>query len=32
VELGKGKRVLVKGGVLDKKYQITVPEGLDAVQ
>ena len=32
VELGKGKRVLVKGGVLDKKYQITVPKGLDAVQ
>lgn len=25
VELGKGKRVLVKGGKLDAKYQITVP-------
>jgi len=25
VELGKGKRVLVKGGKLDTKYQITVP-------
>lgn len=25
VKLGKGKRVIVKGGVLDRKYQITVP-------
>lgn len=32
IDLGKGKRVLVKGGKLDKKYQITVPEGLDATQ
>jgi hypothetical protein len=32
VDLGKGKRVLVKGGKLDRAYQITVPEGLDAVQ
>ncbi len=26
IGLGKGKRVLVKGGKLDSKYQITVPE------
>ncbi len=26
VELGKGDRQIVKGGVLDKKYRITVPE------
>jgi hypothetical protein len=26
VDLGSGKRVIVKGGVLDKKYKITVPE------
>ena len=32
VELGKGKRMLAKGGRLDSKYQITVPENLDAVQ
>jgi hypothetical protein len=32
VNLGKGKRVLAKGGKLDRAYQITVPEGLDAVQ
>jgi hypothetical protein len=32
VDLGKGKRVLAKGGKLDKTYQITVPEGLDGVQ
>lgn len=25
IELGRGKRQLVKGGVLDKEYQITVP-------
>ncbi len=31
VDLGKGKRMLVKGGKLDPKYQITVPEDLDAV-
>ncbi|HEX4408994.1 MAG TPA: type IV toxin-antitoxin system AbiEi family antitoxin domain-containing protein [Xanthobacteraceae bacterium] len=31
-DLGKGKRMLVKGGRLDKTYQITVPENLDAVQ
>jgi transcriptional regulator with AbiEi antitoxin domain of type IV toxin-antitoxin system len=28
-DLGKGKRVLAKGGTLDKKYQITVPEAID---
>jgi len=26
VDFGKGKRTLFKGGVFDKKYQITVPE------
>jgi len=25
IDLGRGKRQLVKGGVLDKEYQITVP-------
>lgn len=30
VDLGKGKRMLVRGGHLDSKYLITVPEGLDA--
>jgi len=32
IDLGKGKRMLVKGGKLDPKYQITVPEDLNAVQ
>ena len=32
IDLGKGKRMLVKGGKLDKTYQITVPENLDAVR
>jgi Transcriptional regulator, AbiEi antitoxin, Type IV TA system/Transcriptional regulator, AbiEi antitoxin N-terminal domain len=32
VDLGKGKCMLVKGGKLDRAYQITVPENLDAVQ
>jgi len=32
VDLGKGKRMLVKDGKLDRAYQITVPENLDAVQ
>jgi hypothetical protein len=32
VDLGKGKRMLAKGGKLDPVYQITVPEDLDAVQ
>ena len=26
VNFGKGKRVVVKGGILDSKYQITVPK------
>ncbi|MCK4865622.1 MAG: type IV toxin-antitoxin system AbiEi family antitoxin domain-containing protein, partial [Gammaproteobacteria bacterium] len=26
VDFGKGKRTLFKGGVFNKKYQITVPE------
>ena len=30
VDLGQGKRMLVRGGRLDPKYQITVPEDLDA--
>lgn len=29
VEFGKGKRMLVKGGRLDPKYNITVPESRD---
>jgi len=29
LDLGSGKRVVVKGGKLDKKYLITVPERLD---
>jgi hypothetical protein len=32
INLGEGKRMLVKGGKLDKTYQITVPEELDAVR
>jgi transcriptional regulator with AbiEi antitoxin domain of type IV toxin-antitoxin system len=32
IDLGEGKRMLVKGGKLDKTYQITVPENLDAVR
>jgi hypothetical protein len=32
VDLGAGKRMLVKGGKLDKTYQITVPEDLDGVR
>ena len=28
VNLGSGKRVIVKGGALDKKYQITVPRKM----
>jgi hypothetical protein len=31
LDLGTGKRMLVKGGKLNKTYQITVPEDLDAV-
>lgn len=30
IDLGKGKRMLVRGGKLDPKYDITVPENLDA--
>jgi hypothetical protein len=29
VDLGRGKRMLVRGGKLDTKYNITVPENLD---
>ncbi len=29
IDLGKGKRMLVKGGKLDPKFNITVPEPLD---
>ncbi len=32
IDLGEGKRMLVRGGKLDKTYQITVPEDLDAVR
>ena len=30
VDLGKGKRMLVRGGKLDPRFQITIPEDLDA--
>ena len=29
IDLGKGKRMLVRGGKLDTKYNITVPESLN---
>ncbi|MGD0778810.1 MAG: type IV toxin-antitoxin system AbiEi family antitoxin domain-containing protein [Candidatus Solibacter sp.] len=29
IDLGRGRRMLVRGGKLDKKYNITVPESLD---
>ncbi len=32
INLGKGKRLLVKGGKLNSKYQITVPEAFNGVQ
>ncbi|MCP3460361.1 type IV toxin-antitoxin system AbiEi family antitoxin domain-containing protein [Bradyrhizobium sp. CCGUVB23] len=32
IDLGKGKRMLVKGGKLDKTYQITVPKDFDGVR
>ncbi len=32
IDFGKGKRMLVKGGKLDKTYQITVPEDIDGVR
>lgn len=31
-DLGRGKRMLVKGGKFDRTYQITVPEDLDGIQ
>ncbi len=31
IDLGKGKRMLVRGGKLDPVYLITVPEDLDAI-
>jgi len=31
IDLGKGKRMLVKGGKLDPKYQITVPEEFNGI-
>jgi hypothetical protein len=31
VDLGKGKRMLVRGGILDPAYQITVPKDLHGV-
>lgn len=31
MDLGTGKRVLVKGGKLDPTYLITVPEELDGL-
>jgi len=30
IDLGHGKRMLVRGGKLDPKFNITVPENLDA--
>jgi len=30
VDLGQGKRMVTRGGKLDKRYQITVPEGFHA--
>ena len=32
IDLGKGKRMLVKGGRLDAATQITVPEDMDGVR
>jgi hypothetical protein len=32
IDLGEGKRMLVKGGKLNKTYQITVPAELDALR
>nr|WP_268815719.1 type IV toxin-antitoxin system AbiEi family antitoxin domain-containing protein [Spiribacter roseus] len=31
ITLGKGKRALAKGGRLDRKYNITIPEDMDAI-
>ena len=30
VDLGRGKRLVTRGGKLDKRYQITVPEAFYA--
>jgi hypothetical protein len=30
IDLGKGKRMLIRGGKLDPKFKITVPESIDA--
>ena len=30
IDLGKGNRMLVRGGKLDPKFKITVPESIDA--
>jgi hypothetical protein len=30
IDLGRGKRMLVRGGKLDLTYNITVPESIDA--
>jgi len=30
IDLGRGKRMLVRGGKLDTRFNITVPENLDA--
>jgi hypothetical protein len=32
VDLGKGKRMVAKGGTFDAKYQITVPEDLHGLR
>jgi hypothetical protein len=32
IDLGAGKRMLVKGGRFDAKHMITVPESLDGLQ
>jgi hypothetical protein len=32
IDLGRGKRMLVRGGKLDPKFNITVPENIDAIQ
>ena len=32
IDLGRGKRMLVRGGKLNAAYQITVPEDIDAIQ
>ena len=31
IDLGIGKRMIATGGKLDKTYQITVPEDMDAL-